>query len=333
MADRIERYLGRLEAELEGRVENSQIAELLVEVEGHLRESEEAYIELGEPSELANRLAVDGFSGLNIIHKTKPYKLTRPQLKRSQLVLASISGVMPFLWFADEWLGGQLNVPMSIYLAFIAAAVIYGVKSGSSRFRVSLTGLACGVSMMLLLFAGYGRVGSNLNGSTYLGMKFGSRVISRGVARNPMDLQPSNTANLSVAEGQRYLTLANQNLDLPRLKFEQIWYPINLGYGDGYALALTKEMALALSAWTTNGPGYIKETAVSETNVNRWVLDYKAAEQMPWMQRMWLFIANLGSWILPCLVSICACVGLAHILAVALEWLRRKGFGRKLVEN
>lgn len=333
MADRIERYLGRLESELEGRVEDSQIAELLVEVEGHLRESEEAYIELGEPSELANRLAVDGFSGLNIIHKTKPYKLTAPQLKRSQLALASICGVMPFLWFADEWLGGKLNVPMSVYLAFFAGAVVYGMKSGSSRLRVSLTGLACALSMLLLLFAGYGRVGNNLDGSTYLGMKFGSRVISRGAVRNPMDLQPPNTASLPVKEGQRYLTLANKNLELPRLKFEQIWHPVKLDSEGGYALVLTKNMAIAQSAWIINGPGYIKETTVSENNVNRWIKYYDVAGQMPWIQRVWLFVANLGSWILPCIVSICACLGLAHILAMALEWLRQKGFGRKLVKN
>ena len=61
MADRIERYLGRLEAELDGRVDEARLEEILVEVEGHLRESEEAYRELGEPEELANRFAIEEF--------------------------------------------------------------------------------------------------------------------------------------------------------------------------------------------------------------------------------------------------------------------------------
>lgn len=112
MADRIERYLGRLEAELEGRVEAEQLEAVLLEVECHLRESEEAYIELGEPDELANRLAVDGFGGVEEICSIG--KKSREPLKYS------------ITEFNASWLFVGLMVACtSIYYFSVSSGLLY----------------------------------------------------------------------------------------------------------------------------------------------------------------------------------------------------------------
>jgi hypothetical protein len=96
MADRIERFLGRLEAELEGRVDGVRLEEILVEVEGHLRDSEEGWRELGEPDELANRLAVAGFGGHAAITERASGQV---KIKPNGIKSWVWSGLIGFFWF------------------------------------------------------------------------------------------------------------------------------------------------------------------------------------------------------------------------------------------
>jgi len=98
MVDRIERYLGRLEAELEGRVDGVRLSEILDEVEGHLRESEEGWRELGEPDALANRLAVEGFDDKELLGiRVAKNQISEPVGLRSWLTALGI-----FFCFLDS---------------------------------------------------------------------------------------------------------------------------------------------------------------------------------------------------------------------------------------
>jgi hypothetical protein len=145
VADRIERYLGRLEAELEGRVDGARLDEILFEVEGHLRESEEGWRELGEPDELANRLAVEEFGRHNVAsHASLEFQNVR---EPSGLIGWAWSGLFALLYF----------IGLSLFAFNSAFQVIFPIAVGVLGwfyircFRTQLKSIAIAA---VLLFAG-----------------------------------------------------------------------------------------------------------------------------------------------------------------------------------
>jgi len=135
MADRIRGYLNRLEIELRNRVEPERLSEILLEVEGHLRESEENYQQLGAPEDLAKRLALEEFGEANSSRKL----LVSPRKSRIFLVgtllfacgWVALLSTMKFLPPGVEWM------PIYLVCCFVLGFFCF------RHWRIALSGIAC----------------------------------------------------------------------------------------------------------------------------------------------------------------------------------------------
>lgn len=171
MADRIERYLGRLEAELENKLDSAQLDAVMLEVECHLRESENAYVELGEPNELANRLAVENFGGIEEIrsiadHRKNPQEYAKAEFTASWmfvcLMVASTSiyyfsvssgilysgyepvicfSFLPLVWLAHRsgarrWLAVWMAIGLFIALTSVGTWAIEDLLDGRIPYKL-----------------------------------------------------------------------------------------------------------------------------------------------------------------------------------------------------
>lgn len=145
MADRIERYLGRLEAELEGRVPAERIAEILLEVENHLRESEKAYLELGEPSDLANRLALEEFGGEKAISELQP------KMKKNRMSKAGYALIFGVVWvLVYTFIASMNSREPYIVIVYFMVSLMLGAAYGK-YWRTALAGIAgmCALTIIL----------------------------------------------------------------------------------------------------------------------------------------------------------------------------------------
>jgi len=150
VADRIERYLGRLETELEGRVSRDRIDEILVEVEGHLRESEASIRELGEPGALADAIALEGFDGSSgSIRSFLPRHSWRNQIvKVLGFALFFLVLTLSLAWASKAFW---------VWSGFVAFAAILMGMAWSKQWRAALSGnalLLLGAVLVLSAFFG-----------------------------------------------------------------------------------------------------------------------------------------------------------------------------------
>ena len=277
MADRIERYLGRLEAELAGRVDGARLEEILVEVEGHLRESEEAYRELGEPTELANRLAVDGFRS----------KSAKPDAARilGLTILTVLAAVIPILWFWGSWVAESPHVAVG-GAGLVAGAVVvlgYGVSRGA--LRAVGAGFAAGVLILTFAFGQVGRAGVYGDGSVWLGVSIKERILSKGIARMPSDYSSEGDLNLSSAEATKLFGQARRGEALASNKNGWIVVPWQEGF-EHFNVSLSKDEAAARTQWLNAGNEYVESRQLEEANIARVREEFEIAETMVWQERI-----------------------------------------------
>ena len=213
MADRIERYLGRLEAELDGRVEGVRREEILVEVEGHLRESEEAYRELGEPAELANRLAVDGFGGIDELQIQVAIRgdITSGSVrfwKKAAVVFGAVTGIGAVLSTSVF-----MSVPSLVSWTILPLAFLFTAATfvRTTIWKKVWLGWATGSVLVLALFVSAGRVAYR-DGVPILGLQVGSmEVMSGGQSFNPSAREREyQDAVQYLEEVKRYKSVAHE---------------------------------------------------------------------------------------------------------------------------
>ena len=323
MADRIERYLGRLEAELAGRVEGVRLEEILVEVEGHLRESEEAYRELGEPEELANRLAVDGFGGV-------------PELSVQIEEKAKFSSEWVRCWVNAGRIASFISVCglivvsaliSSMTLAFWVVIVPFIVVLFSSffvragAFRRMAGGVVTASICLLILFLAVGR--STFSGGwPILGLSLGNGNILYGGAVHSIasDHAGVEWAERLVAEGEKHLHVARYG---PVFDFEEVPYE-----GQGGALLInasdqnwgysrTEDFVAARKSWLSDGELFLERVRESERQARS---RFQKTREMDNASLGVRLMPLLGALFISCVLSGVA-LGICVALGVGLRWL------------
>ncbi len=270
MADRIERYLGRLEAELEGRVDGARLEEILVEVEGHLRDNEDAYRELGEPDDLANRLAVDGFGGvaelsLQVQHGERASGATQ----KFGEVIRFIGSFLIVCWavmvptiFADSGFWSLIFPEVALVIACFLA-------KGRVWRQIIQGALAAGVCV-LVLFLSIGRLAYS-GGEPILGLSLtGSQVMSGGQVHSVVAAQQElEEANVLVKDAERYNSVAHEGPPnfLRYLAIQDGRYSpvkgrnevMSISMRDGfYGYKFTTDYLAARETWLIHGESFIE---------------------------------------------------------------------------
>jgi|GEM_PF-4892547 len=324
MVDRIERYLGRLEAELEGRVDGVRLSEILDEVEGHLRESEEGWRELGEPDALANRLAVEGFGGI-------------AELSLQVRDTTHFGGRPHEIWNYIGWLSSfTLMVGLVVVSALISSmvatfwivifpAVLLVISSfirSNDAWRRTLLGGATAMICLLVLFLSVGRA-SFSGGWPILGLNIGnSAAIARGqIQSDGLARRELSDAETMLADSERHFSVAKESIKLfPFMHPERSKKWLLIGVSDsGYRYSYTDDHAAAYQSWLKDGRQFIE---IMQTNV------VKARERLEIAKQF--SNADLGQRILPILASLglLFCFGsLILVVSVGLGVLLRRIVG------
>lgn len=308
MADRIERYLGRLEAELEGRINDARLEEILVEVEGHLRESEEGWRELGEPDELANRLAVDGFGGLESlsfhVQKSKGGEY-------SAKVWGNIAMASSFVLVISLVIVSALVSSMTLaMIGVVLPAMLCLLASFFGRMRILRgvgIGFLAGVIGLMILFMPLGRAAIT-NGLPTLGMSLGDAGVMCGGAvqssySTRLELQRAREA---VKESEAFLSVAHEGpptlFHLSRTRADQKVMLIKV-FDGGYGYSYTKDYAKARDSWLKHGDAFVGKMRENEVRAR-----YR------FHQAMEMDHASFRQRIVPVLVALGILVGSGGVL-------------------
>jgi len=334
VADRIERYLGRVEAELDGRINQDQLEALLIEVEDHLRESEQGWRELGEPEDLANRLAVERFGGIQDLRA--PLSLIG-QPAWSENVSNWVGKVGATCLIIGTVLTStivssmQLAVPVVLGSCLAVILSCYVLKAGAIRKVVvgALTGVFC----LLLLFGTIGRAAKASDGAPVLGLHLGNDVVvtrstptslwdaRENVAEMNQRLQESIAFN-SAAKSEKPELFA-----LSRIRSDGKYLLINV-FENGYGQTFTSDAKLSRESWLKFGDTFIERletTSISAQHQLDMARQFHRSELSYRAQPLTIGLLTFVGWA-ALLMGFCMGIGMGFRTVVDLALaLMRKG--------
>lgn len=330
MADQIERYLGRLEAELDGKTENDQIELIVLEVESHLRESEQAYVELGEPVEVANRLAVEGFSGLA---EFQPFLSQSGNRFLPVSVINRIAQISAFTLISGAVLTStiisNINIAFPLVIGSAALVAITAYLGRQKAVRQILVGGVWAAACLIALFGMFGRVASLNSGFPRMGLLVGNETVM--TAGNPVAVAAARdqlrqwlliATEANAFQGAAKLE-SGRFFASSRIRSDGKFLQVNT-YDSGFGYTYTPDSEAALESWRVHGDKFMINLQSTVSSSERQLEFARQMTSSQWLER----IPKL-------FVALCIYIGSAGILLgmslfIGIGLRRIGGFAQKL---
>lgn len=327
MADRVERYLGRLDATLEGRVGDERRELLLIEVESHLVDAVRGYEELGLGREEAERSAIKAFG------RVEDYvpELVVPGSDETSRVRGFCGATVPCVAFGLTVAVVVICTVISlgaeaagIVVGGAALLMVLGLVSSRSIVWPAVRGALAGITFVGVIVAIFG-TGAMVDGVVHAGIRVGPAAVWQADGRQELsavaaELQVSESmyrsaelAMSQVKEGGILVSRSDLGYLVPK------WREGSWGY------RYSEDQGVAIQAWKSEGQGFLEiQRAMYERKRDR----YEGLQAMvsAGPERR---VGPLFLWLSPAFVGALVLVWVASVAGSGLGAVRRR-FERKV---